>query len=40
MHPRKMKRLLISTLEVMVKVVNLEILDILLFLESSQQLFQ
>ena len=40
MHPRKMKRLLISTLEVMVKVVNLEILDILLFPESSQQLFQ
>ena len=40
MRPRKMKRLLISTLEVMVKVVNLEILDILLFPESSQQLFQ
>ena len=40
MSPRKMKRLLISTLEVMVKVVNLEILDILLFPESSQQLCQ
>ena len=40
MSPGKMKRLLVSTLEVMVKAVNSETLDILLFPESSQQLSQ
>ena len=39
MSPGKMKDFQ-SALEVMVKVVNLEILDILLFPESSQQLSQ
>ena len=39
MSPGKMKDFQ-SALEVMVKVVNLEILDILLFPKSSQQLSQ